>query len=78
MPLNALSDLDKFKSTPFSAQYPADLRTFYSPVDEVHDVLLAVIGAASRSVVLSMYGYDDDELDSALQQKVSDPSISCR
>jgi phosphatidylserine/phosphatidylglycerophosphate/cardiolipin synthase-like enzyme len=75
MPLEALSDLDKFKATPFSAQYPAGLRTFYSPVDKVHDALLAVISSASRSVVLSMYGYDDDQLDDALQQKVADPSI---
>jgi phosphatidylserine/phosphatidylglycerophosphate/cardiolipin synthase-like enzyme len=71
MALPNLSDLDQFKATPFTAGYPATLRTFYSPVDQVHDALKAVLSAATTSVVVSMYGYDDAELNTVLQDKLT-------
>ncbi len=75
MALDALSDLDRFKATPFPAGYPQGARTFYSPVDDVHGALAAVLASATRSVVVSMYGYDDPQLNEVLRGKLEDDKI---
>jgi phosphatidylserine/phosphatidylglycerophosphate/cardiolipin synthase-like enzyme len=75
MALSALSDLDKFKASPFPTGYPPETRTFYSPVDDVHGALAAVLASADRSVVVSMYGYDDPELNKVLRRKLEDDKI---
>ena len=75
MALDALGDLDRFKATPFPTGYPPGARTFYSPVDDVHGALAAVLQSATRSVVVSMYGYDDPELNTVLRSKLEDEKI---
>lgn len=76
MSLKNLSDLDGHKtSTPFGVGYPDNLRVFYSPVDEVHPVLIDLVNSATKSVVLAMYGYDDDALHEAILAKLKDPNI---
>lgn len=70
MPLADLTLLDVHKTGGFPPGYPANARTFYSPVDDVHDVLLELISSAARSLVVAMYGFDDDELATALHQKL--------
>ena len=75
MALSALGDLDRFKAVPFAQGYPPATRTFYSPVDDVHGALAAVLQAASHSVVVSMYGYDDPELNKVLRSKLDDNKI---
>jgi len=75
MALADLSTLDQFKATPFITGYPEHVRTFYSPVDRVHAALTALVASASHSLVLAMYGYDDDGLDTAIHAKVSDEHI---
>jgi phosphatidylserine/phosphatidylglycerophosphate/cardiolipin synthase-like enzyme len=70
VPLPDLSALDKHKAGGFAPGYPANARTFYSPVDQVHEVLLELIRSASRSLVVALYGFDDDELASALHEKL--------
>src|ERR1700722_1313316 len=55
--------------------YPADVRTFYSPVDDVHGVLVALLSSAQKSLVLNMYGYDDDELNDIILQKLTDDHL---
>jgi hypothetical protein len=45
MPLSDLTLLDKHKVGGFAPGYPANARTFYSPVDEVH----AADGACASS-----------------------------
>jgi phosphatidylserine/phosphatidylglycerophosphate/cardiolipin synthase-like enzyme len=58
-----IADLEQYKLTAtIDPTYPANLRTFYSPHDNVHAALKAVIGSTTKSLVIAMYGYDDDEL----------------
>lgn len=72
MALTDLTALDKHKTGGFAPGYPSNARTFYSPVDDVHSTLLELIDSASRSLVLAMYGFDDDELAAALHKKLDD------
>ncbi|HEV7187292.1 MAG TPA: phospholipase D-like domain-containing protein [Blastococcus sp.] len=75
MALDALSDLDRFKASPFPAGYPPAVRTFYSPVDDVPAALAAVLESARTSVVVSMYGYDDPTLNQVLRSKLQDDKV---
>ncbi|HEX7355255.1 MAG TPA: phospholipase D-like domain-containing protein [Mycobacteriales bacterium] len=72
MSLASLQSLHRYKRTPFAEGYPADVLTFYSPVDNVHGVLRELIGSAHHSLVCAMYGFDDDELAEAMKAKLSD------
>ena len=72
MALESLSLLDRHKAKPFAPGYPEEARTFYSPVDAVHGVLVDCVKAATKSLVVAMYGYDDDELQAALIEKAAD------
>lgn len=55
--------------------YPRDILTFYSPVDEVHEVLRALLASTEHSIVLNMYGYDDAELDRIIRDKLASEHI---
>lgn len=62
-PLTSISQLDEFhKFPPTDPAYPVFMRSFYAPHDDVHGALKRVIGSTQRSLVVAMYGYDDDEL----------------
>jgi phosphatidylserine/phosphatidylglycerophosphate/cardiolipin synthase-like enzyme len=75
MALASLSDLDQYKAAPFPPGYPEDTRTFYSPVDHVHQALQALLTSANKSIVVAMYGYDDNQLNTILQSKLHDENI---
>jgi phosphatidylserine/phosphatidylglycerophosphate/cardiolipin synthase-like enzyme len=70
VPLTDLAALDKHKAGGFAPGYPAATRTFYSPVDDVHGVLVELIASAQRSLVVAMYGFDDEELAAALHEQL--------
>ena len=72
MSLPDLSVLGKHKASPFAPGYPPTALTFYSPVDDVHGVLVDLIQSAAKSLVVAMYGFDDDELAAALHSKLDD------
>ena len=75
MALTSLSELDQYKAAPFPPGYPDDTRTFYSPVDHVHEALQALLTSATKSIVVAMYGYDDKQLNSVLSSKLHDENI---
>ena len=73
MALPGLAPLHARKAAPFPPGYPPAALTFYSPVDDVHGVLLDLIRSAAKSLVIAMYGFDDDELAAALHERLDDP-----
>ena len=73
-----IEDLDKFKKTPLLGDYPQFIRTFYSPVDDVHGVLKAIIASCQSSLVVAMYGYDDDELAEIIAGHLDNDAIHCQ
>ncbi len=72
MALTDLSVLAKHKAAPFAPGYPVNSLTFYSPVDDVHGVLVDLINSATKSLVAAVYGFDDDELAAAMLSKLND------
>jgi hypothetical protein len=55
--------------------YPEDQRTFFSPRDNVHGLLVALLGTAQHSIVVNMFGYDDDELNTIIEGKLADERV---
>lgn len=72
-PLTDLSVLDGFKAAPFPPGYPTSQRSFYAPVDNIHGALLYLIGAAQKSLVVAMFGFDDADLAAAVKAKLAAP-----
>jgi len=70
-----VTDLDVFKATRPPAEYPSTMRTFYSPEDHVPQVLQTLISSASTSIVVAMYGFDDDVLAAMLDSALRDPGL---
>lgn len=72
MALSDLSVLDQYASAPFPPGWTTDARTFYSPVDRVHEALVEIVKSAHQSLVVAMYGFDDEDLAAALHEKLDD------
>ena len=69
-------DLAKYKlAGRFLDGYPDETRTFFSPYDDVHGVLKALLSSTQHSIVLNMYGYDDDELDAIIRGKLDNDHV---
>jgi len=77
MALADLSVLEVHAATPFPPGYPkAVMPTFFSPSgDDLHAVLVDVLGSASKSLICAMYGFDDPALAEIITAKLADPSI---
>ena len=73
-----ITDLDKYKSTPVDPTYPANMRTFYSPHDDVHGALKEILLSCKQSLVIAMYGWDDDELAQIVDDIMKNPKIHCQ
>ena len=74
-PLDNLTVLDQYAAVPFPPGTPTDRRVFYSPVDDIHGALVHVLASARRSVVLAMYGFDDDDLAGIITRKLQDEKV---
>ncbi len=69
-------DLAQYKAEGrFLDGYPDDQRTFFAPRDNVHGLLVALLGSAQHSIVVNMFGYDDDELNNIIQAKLADEHV---
>ena len=69
-------DLGKYKAEGrFLDGYPNDERTFFAPRDDVHGLLVALLSSAQHSIVVNMFGYDDDELNKIIQSKLTDEKV---
>lgn len=66
---------DPHKTGGFPAGYPASIRSYYSPVDDVHGAILDVIKAAKHSLIVAMYGFDDPDFQSAILEKMRDENV---
>jgi phosphatidylserine/phosphatidylglycerophosphate/cardiolipin synthase-like enzyme len=68
--------LDRFKRDGrFIAHYPPNVKSFYSPDDDIHGLLQSLIGSAEQSIVLNMFGYDDEDLDSIIKSKLTNEHV---
>jgi phosphatidylserine/phosphatidylglycerophosphate/cardiolipin synthase-like enzyme len=73
-----ISELDQYKrplNWSVDAEYPANMRTFYSPIDDVHGALKALVGSCQQSLVAAIYGWDDDELAALIDGLLKNPRI---
>ncbi len=72
----AWDDLAEYKAEKrFLDGYPSDQRTFFSPRDDIHPLLASLLASAQHSLVLNMYGYDDDELDGIIRAKLDEEHV---
>lgn len=53
----------------------AQARMLYSPIDDVHGALVDLLKGARHSVVVAMYGFDDDELAGILRDHLASPGM---
>lgn len=72
-----LADLQQFtREGVYSNNASKDFHLFYVGRDDVHDILKYVLSRASVSLYMNMFGYDDDELNDIVMEKVKDPSVT--
>ena len=72
--------LDKFKRSDngFGSDWPANVKRFWSPDDDVHGALKYLIASATKTLDVAMYGYDDDELDSLFRAAWESDRVAVR
>jgi phosphatidylserine/phosphatidylglycerophosphate/cardiolipin synthase-like enzyme len=69
------AQLDQYRVTPLPASYPGNIRHLFSPVDQVHQALVALCNGAATSLAAAMYGWDDDEIDALFRTKLETDNI---
>lgn len=64
------------KEGSYAANASQSFHLFYVGCDDVHEILKYVFQRATKSIYLNMFGFDDDELNTILMDKVKDPNIT--
>lgn len=68
--------LASYKAAPFLPGYPDDFKTFFSPGDPgVHQLIVDLLKSAQNSIVLNMFGYDDDDADAVIRRKLANEHV---
>jgi phosphatidylserine/phosphatidylglycerophosphate/cardiolipin synthase-like enzyme len=81
MPSSTAAKFDWEKLAQYKAEarfldgYPPDQRSFFSPRDQVHPMLASLLASAQHSLVLNMYGYDDEELDGLIREELGSKHV---
>lgn len=70
-----VTDLDQYTVTPPPEGCLPTVRSFYSPIDQVHEALAAVLASAQHSIIVSMFGFDDDALAALLDTALKNPAM---
>lgn len=70
-----ITDLDQYKHFGLNAGYQSNVRRFYSPWDDAHPVIMAVLGEVRTSLVLSMFGLTDAEAAAAIDKILDDDNV---
>ena len=72
----SLAELDRFHATPVPAEASAEYRRLFVGWDDVHGALKYILSRPGlSSLTLSMFGYDDSELNDLVMGLVCDPSV---
>lgn len=72
-----LIDLAQFtKEGKYDSNFSGNWFLYFVGRDNVHEILKYVISRVTNSLYLNMFGFDDDELNQIIMQKVMDPSIT--
>src|SRR4051794_31436702 len=70
-----ITDLDQFKHFGLDPGYQPNTRRFYSPWDDAHPVIMAVLGEVRTSYVSSDYGFTDVEVAAKVDEFLRNPDI---
>jgi len=72
-----LDDLAQYTSEGhYAIDASTDFKLFYVGRDDVHDILKHVLSRVTTSLYLSMFGFDDEELNDILMAHAQDPKIT--
>lgn len=75
MALSDFSALSKYASISYPDGWPRNRVDLFSPVDDVHGALRELYASATSSLIVGMYGFDDDELAQIIKDKLADPAV---
>ena len=71
-----LDDLAPFtREKSFAPNDSSDFRVLYVGRDDVHAALAYVLSHCTRSLKLNMFGYDDDELNAIISEKIDSAHV---
>ena len=71
----SIADFDKYKTFGVPAAYAPNVRRFYSPHDDSHPVIMALLNEVRQSLVLSMFGLTDVEAVTRMDQLLNNPAV---
>lgn len=71
-----LDELAPFKASGFLPGASPHVRFFHAGRDNIHEVICYLMRRARHSLDFSIYGYDDEDINSIILEKMMDPTIA--